>query len=180
MGCRVQALHQCIDFFSPFGFQATRLQLRRILSVTGAGWTDGQLINGLSLLEQARASWVAARDGADVRTYQPENRLNRPLPDGGVMFPVWLAAYLGEDANAERWGVADIGACTACGHLRVVHRRWACLACLADTGVSAERSCQFPSPLGPETQGAPSLPSNTTWFRSLWAGQRGRRRQRRP
>lgn len=182
LGHRVSALHQCVESFSPFGFQATRLQLRRVLHVTSAGWTDEQLLHGIALLEQARRSWIAARDGADVRTYQPENRVNRPLPEGGVPFTVWLATYLGEEANAERWGVAHIGPCTACGHLLVVHRRWGCLACVVEAGAHWDQSCQVRSPLEPFVHVDPQSVSDGAWrwMRSLLEDWRHRRLQRRP
>jgi hypothetical protein len=148
LGYRVRAFYQCIESFPPFGFHATRQQLRRIFGVTAGEWTDEQLLQGIDLLEQARRSWVAARDGADVRTHQPEDRYNRPLPEDGVPYGVWLATYFGEPTNAERWGVADLGTCPACSHLLVVHgRSVGCWGCLTSAGVGVERSCRLPSPL---------------------------------
>jgi hypothetical protein len=35
LGYRVRAFYQCIEVFPPFGFCATRQQLRRICGVTG-------------------------------------------------------------------------------------------------------------------------------------------------
>ncbi len=116
--------------------------------MTGGQWTDEQLLHGIDLLEQARRSWVAARDGADVRTHQPEDRYNRPLSEDGVSYGVWLTTYFGADTNAEQWGVADLGTCTACSHLLVAHGLVVgCWGCVSTGGVGWERSCQLPSPL---------------------------------
>lgn len=178
LGLRVLAFSQCIGVFSPFGFTASREQLRTINGVTGGQWTEKQLLHGLDLLEQARRSWSAARDGADVHTYQPENRYHRPLPDNGVSFGVWLAAWLGQDSNAERWGVAHLGMCPNCAHLLVLHGQPGCWGCVTDMGLDHSRSCRVPSPLvGPEGARNGASPKRPTgWFRSLLRGRGGRRR----
>lgn len=178
-GHRVRAFHQCIESFAPFGYEPTRRLLRRVLDVTSGAWTDEQLLHGIDLLEQARRSWVAARDGADVRTHRPASRYNLPPLEGGVPFGQWLVAWAHEDGIAERWRTAEVGTCTDCAHLLVLHRQSrGCWACAIDPAVGWERCCRVPSPL--ETEGA-APPSASSW--SWWWScrlRRGRRARRSP
>ena len=178
LGYRVRAFYQCIEVFPPFGFHATRQQLRRIYGVAGGEWTDAQLLQAVDLLEHARRSWVAARDGADVRTHQPESHYNRPPPEGGVPFGVWLATYFGQDENAQRWHLAGTSTCTGCGHLLVLHLR-GCWGCLTDAGVDREQSCQRLLLRDPEQPHDPLRRVTVVWP-GPWREWRGRRPPRRP
>ncbi len=72
LGQRVTALHHCIEKHAPFGFEATRQELRRRVGAQGFRmdvrrgyrtdlWTEDQVVAAVELLDESRRSWLAYR-----------------------------------------------------------------------------------------------------------------------
>ena len=129
LGIRVLCLCECLDRFSPFGFQRTRERLRAMTGATGAGWTQEQVVGSVRLLDEARGSWRAyQRAGEERRRVAKRTRERVPsLNDDRV---AWLRAFFTGD-TAVRWRVAGLGDCATCGHEMLLHAG-RCAACLAD------------------------------------------------
>ena len=140
IGLRVACLHECLEQFSLFGFQTTRERLRSRLGVSAFGWTDGQILAALDLLEPARRSWSAfLADGQQRQRIARRLDSNVPPLDDRALKIDWLGSYLRGD-TAQDWLVAGLGSCPSCSHELIYHGGYACAAC------SVEVSRRFASP----------------------------------
>ncbi len=147
LGLRVMCLHGCLERFNLFGFTATRTKLRQHVGLEGASlWTDTQLLEALSLLEQARSSWTdfAAQQLLVMRQAKRDDR-NAPRPSQVELFNGWLEAFL-DGGHAAEWGVESLGDCSACGHRLVHHGTLRCRGCFADRSIPWDVSCRVSMP----------------------------------
>jgi hypothetical protein len=129
LGLRVACLHECLEQFNLFGFRSTRARLRARFGVATNGWTDGQILAALDLLEPAKWSWSSflADRQQRQRIDRQADRSTPPL-DATAVLVDWLGVYLqGEQAN--EWLVSGLGDCPSCAHGLIYHGRHACLVC---------------------------------------------------
>lgn len=136
-------LHECLEQFNLFGFEATRGRLRIMVGATRQGWTDNQLLDALDVLEEARQSWARFAT-ADLAQSMAAKRLDRNHrgPSQLELRRVWLEGYL-SGTRAVAWGVADLGECTKCEHLLIHHgSRRGCAACWASPDIDWDSRCR--------------------------------------
>ena len=126
MGHRVMSLHHCLDAFDLFGFGATRDRLRLAASVRGRRWTGEQVEVCVTLLEQARASWLAEQRAEAARRREVKRSGRRT---GAVahrdLHLRWLTSYVDGDAS-DVWRTAGLGDCSDCGHRWIHHTARGC------------------------------------------------------
>jgi hypothetical protein len=146
LGRRVACLCECLDRFSPFGFQTTRQRLRFLVGADECGWTEGEVVGALDILETARGSWK--------RYLETELERQRALKRCGSkvwrqnqaeLFVAWRETYfVGEQADF--WLVAGLGNCERCGHALIHHGSYACSACGIDPDIAWDERCRASLP----------------------------------
>lgn len=144
-GRRVMCLHECLEQFNLFGFNAPRERLRIMVEADGEGWTEPQLIQAMDLLASARSSWAAHLARAQERRRQEKQPLPPSRPLDWQWHNEWLEGYLVGDV-AVRWMVTGLGDCPECGHLLIHHGTWACTACDASDHVAWDARCRVQLP----------------------------------
>jgi hypothetical protein len=146
VGRRVACLCECLDRFSPFGFQTTRQRLRFMVGAAEPGWTEGDVVRALEILETARASWKRhlERESARRRELKPGDR-NVRRQTAGEIFVAWCESYF-EGKQADLWRVAGLGNCERCGHRLIHHGGYACSACGVDPNVGWDERCHASLP----------------------------------
>jgi hypothetical protein len=148
-GQRVMCLHECLERFNLFGFEATRCRLRYMVGARSPGWTEAQLVEAIDALSQAKRSWVIfARREMDEQRSPLLADNPRKLSQAELKI-LWIEEYL-RGALADLWHVANLGYCGRCGHHQIHHgSRPGCAACIADPAVRWEDRCheKLPDPI---------------------------------
>ena len=122
---RVSCLCECLERFSPFGFQTTRQRLRFVVGAAESGWTEDQLVGALEILETARASWKRhlERESAWRRELKRRDRSVRRQTDGEMLRCARATSRATGDLACGR-----LGDCERCGHRLIHHGGYACSA----------------------------------------------------
>jgi hypothetical protein len=146
IGRRVACLCECLDRFSPFGFQTTRQRLRFLVGAAEPGWTEGDVVGALEILETARASWKLHLESESARRRKLKRRdRNVRRQTDGETFVAWRESYF-EGEQADLWRVAGLGNCERCGHRLIHHGGYACSACGIDPNVAWDERCRASLP----------------------------------
>jgi hypothetical protein len=146
-------LHECLEQFNLFGFNATRERLRVMVGASGGGWTEPQLIQAMDVLAAARGSWVAHLVRVEARRCEEKRAVPPSRPIHWQWRNEWLEQYLVGD-EAARWMVAGLSGCPECSHLLIYHGAWACTACGASDLVPWDARCHVKLPPA-SSMGAP-------------------------